>query len=159
MSDLSKVKADIIPYSAEYSRDVRSWIDSAETYKAVCRGMEYPPPEDVVDGWQRKEVSSYLLFASGKPVAYAELWERKMDMAIEIAHLIVVPSKRSQGFGTKMVQLMYERGCQKKSIIKVLASLFGDSTDALGCFTKAGFEILGTANYTTGLKLAKMVDK
>lgn len=158
MSDLPKVKADIIPYSPEYSRDVRSWINCAETYKAVCRGTEYPPPEDIVDSWQRSEVSSYLLFASGKPIAYAELWERKMDLAIEIAHLIVDPSKRSQGFGTKMAQLMYERGCQKKNVIKVLVSLFGESTDALGCFTKAGFEIIGTANYTSGLKLVKMID-
>jgi ribosomal protein S18 acetylase RimI-like enzyme len=151
-------KADIIPYAPDYAQTVRSWIDCEETFANVCRGTEFPPPGDIVDSWQREGVSPFLLFAESKPVAYAELWSRPMDMAVEIAHLIVDPSQRSKGYGTKMLELMFQRGSQRDSITRVLISLYGESTVALGCFLKARFELMGTATYTTGLKLVRLVE-
>ena len=158
MTESIGAKADIIPYAPDYARTVRSWIDCEETYRNVCRGTEFPPPEDIVESWQREGVTAFLLFAQRKPVAYAELWSRPMDMAVEIAHLIVDPSQRARGYGTKMLELMFQRGAQREGIVKVLISLYGDSTVALGCFLKANFELMGTATYTTGLKLVRLVE-
>ncbi len=158
MNNLPHVKADLVPYSAEYSRSVRSWINSPEILKTVCRGTDYPPSEEIIESWQREEVKSYLMFSENHPVAYAELWIKKMDLAIEIAHLIVDPAKRSRGYGTKMAELMFQRAAEMNNVAKVQVSLYGESTEALGCFLKAGFEILGTATYTTGLKLVKDVE-
>ena len=49
MSEPARVKADIIPYTAEYSKVVLSWIDSEETYRNLCRGNRFPPTDDLVD--------------------------------------------------------------------------------------------------------------
>lgn len=77
-------------------------------------------------------------------------------MAMEIAHLIVDPSFRSEGFGAKMVDLLFKRGINKPGIAKVVANLYAENPIALGCFMKTGFELVGTTTYTEGLRLVKM---
>ena len=113
MSDPAQVKAALIPYAAEYSSVVRSWIESKETYFYVCRGKEFPPPDDVVDSWQRKEVSSFILLSNNKPIGYGELWERRLERAAEISHLIIDPYKRGEGYGIKLVQRLYDRAATR----------------------------------------------
>jgi len=159
MDEATRARADLIPYSKEYSGIVRSWIDTPETYDLVCRGINFPPPEDIVESWQRKGVSSFLLFADRKPVAYGELWERKAEQAVEITHLIVETYMRSKGYGTKMLQLLYDLGATRPGIAKVLINLYHDSQEALGCCVKAGFEITGTAAHIEGLKMMRLVKK
>ena len=153
-----QVKADLVPYTSEYAGIVRSWMETEETYKLVCRGTNYPPPDDIVDSWQRQGVTSYLLISGRKPVAYGEIWDRKAEQAVEIAHVIVETYKRSQGIGTKLLELLFNRASQRAGITRVLINLYNDSTEVLGCCLKAGFEIQGTATHVEGLKLAREVD-
>ena len=159
MSDSTRVKVALVPYSAEYSGMVRSWIDSEETFFFVCRGKDFPPQDDIVESWQRKDVSSFLLYSNNKPVAYGELWDRRLERAVEIAHLIVDPYQRSRGFGTKMVELLYQRAATRPGVTKIMVNLYNDSEAALGCYLKAGFELVSTATYTMGLKLVRLVKK
>ena len=153
-----RVKADIIPFKAEYSRTVYSWIDSEETYRNVCRGSEFPPPDDLIDSWQREGMKSFLLSSKGRPVAYGEIWNRPLDVAVELAHILVDPTLRGQGFGTKTLELLFQRAAQRDNVAKVMVNLYGDSEVALGCYLKAGFELIGTTTYTTGLKLVRLVE-
>jgi ribosomal protein S18 acetylase RimI-like enzyme len=151
------VRADIIPYAEEYAPVVRSWIDSEETLFNVCRGKEYPPAEDIVVSWQRDDVSSFIMLADRKPVAYGELWTRANERAVEICHLIVEPFKRGNGFGTKMLELLYQRAADRPNTIKVVINLYGENDEALGCYLKAGFELLGTTTHTMGLRMVRIV--
>jgi len=157
MSDPIRIKADIVPYTAEYSRVVRSWLESLETYRDVSRGTDFPPPEDVVDSWQRDGVSSFLLFAEGKSVAYGELWSRRLERAVEIVHLVVDPFKRSRGYGTKMLELLFNRAASRADVSKVLVNLYTDNEEALACYLKAGFELVGTSTHIEGLQMIKPV--
>ena len=157
MSDFPKVKADLVPYTSEYSSVVRSWIDTEETYDLVCRGMNFPPPDDLVDSWQRKGVHSFLLFSESKPIAYGEIWDRKAEQAMEVAHLIVDRYKRSRGYGTKLLELLYNRAAQSAGVNRVLLNLYHQSPEVLGCYLKAGFEITGTATHIEGLKMVRHV--
>jgi ribosomal protein S18 acetylase RimI-like enzyme len=157
VSEPTRVKADIVPYTAEYSKVVLSWIDSEETYRNLCRGTVFPPTDDLVDSWQREGISSYLLLAFGKPVAYGELWERPLELAVEIAHLIVAPFNRFQGYGTKMLELLYQRAAQRRNVAKVILNFFSGDEVALGCYLKAGFELVSTTNYVAGLRMERMV--
>lgn len=159
MTDPARIKADLVPYSEEYSSVVRSWIDTEETYRMVCRGTNFPPPDDVVDSWQREGVTSYLLFWSRKPVAYGELWDRSGEQATEINHLLVDNYQRSRGYGTKLLELLFDRAAARPGIARVMLNLYHDSEEALGCFLKAGFEIAGTATHIEGLKLVRWVKK
>jgi len=157
MSEPTSAKADIVPYTGEFSSVVRSWIDSEETLYYLCRGKEFPPSEDLVDSWQRPDVTSFLLFAERKPVAYGELWPRPAERAVEIAHLIVDPYMRSQGFGAKLLQLLYQQAAVRRDVGRVVVNLYNDSEIALGCYLKAGFELTGTATHTMGLRMARLV--
>jgi RimJ/RimL family protein N-acetyltransferase len=157
MSEPTRVKADIVPYTPEYSAVVRSWIDSPETYRLVCRGISFPPPDDIVDSWQRQGVSSYLLFSERRPVAYGELWDRRTEQAIELAHMIVDQYLRSQGYGTKLLQLLYDRAAERPGIARVLINLYHQSPEALSCYLKAGFELVGTTAHVEGLRMSRLV--
>ncbi|UCC43538.1 MAG: GNAT family N-acetyltransferase [Candidatus Zixiibacteriota bacterium] len=157
MSDSVDAKADIVPYTSEYSVTVRSWIDSPETLQSLCRSDEFPPAQDIVDSWQLPTVSAYILFAERKPVAYGEILHRKLERAFEIAHLIVDPSLRSRGYGIKMLKLLYDRAAVKPGITKVLINIHTPNEEALGCYLKAGFELVGTSTYGEGLQMIRTV--
>ncbi len=158
MSEPTKVKADLIPYTPDFSSVVRSWIDSEETFANVARGRtDFPPPEDIIDSWQREGVTPFLLTVDRKPVAYGELWARPAELAVEITHLLVDPFKRSSGYGTHMLKLLYERAAERQGVHKVLIFLTGENEEALGCYLKAGFELLGTTQAIAGLKMVRYV--
>lgn len=159
MDDSTQIKADLVPYTDEYSGIVRSWINSDETYRLVCRGINFPPPDDIVESWQRQGVSSFLLISDRKPIAYGELWERHQENAVEVAHVIVDTYQRSRGYGTKLVRLLYNRAAQRPGVTRVLINLYNDSSEVLGCLVKAGFELVGTATHIEGLKLVRPVKR
>ena len=157
MIERTKAKADIVPYTQEYEQVIRSWIDSEETYINLCRGKDFPPSEDIVESWQRDSVKSYILLWNRRPVAYGELFSRPLEMAVEITHLIVDNSRRSEGYGTKMLDLLYNRAATRANVAKVLLNLYGDCEITLGCYLKAGFVIEATSSYTVGFRMARMV--
>ncbi len=158
MSESIEVKADIIGYSDEYAATVRGWIESEETYQVLCRGKGFPPPENVVDTWQRPGVSAYILLSENKPVAYGELWDKPQSMAVEVAHLLVDPMLRGRGYGTKMLLLLYDRASGRKGVTQVQINVFNGTEEALSCYIKAGFELTGTSPHTEGLKMVKVVE-
>lgn len=157
MADPTRARAELVPYAPEFASTVRSWIDSDETYHFVCRGSGFPPPEDVVDSWQRQGVNSYVLTADRQPVAYAELWDRANEQAVEIAHVLVAPFRRGEGFGTRMVKLLTGKVENRADISKLLAILYTDNETALACLLGAGFELVGTTNYAQGLRLVRII--
>jgi RimJ/RimL family protein N-acetyltransferase len=152
-----RIKSDIVPYTDEYAHIVWRWIDSEQTYRYVSRGKEFPPSDDIVESWQRDEVKSYILLAENRPVAYGELWNRSIEMALEIAHVLVDPAKRGKGYGTNLIQLLYDRAASRPDIAKVMLNIYNDNEIALCCAMKTGFELVSTANYTVGLKMMRMV--
>lgn len=157
MDQQKTIKADLIPFSDTYSELVRSWIDSEDCYYSLCLGKGYPPPPDIIDSWQKDGVKSYLMYLENKPVAYAEFWEKPFDLAVEISHLLVDNSRRSKGYGTRMLQLMFDKATERNDIASVHLNLFVQNKAALNCYLKAGFELVGAANYATGLKMIRML--
>jgi len=157
MSEPTRIKADLIPYNEEYARDVRSWLECEETYHNVCQGRDFPPPDDVVAGWQRKNVTSYILMEQNHPVAYGEIWNRPIEMAVEIAHLLVTPYKRSQGYGTKMLELLFNRAASRPGVAKAILNPQAADEAALGCYLRAGFELFGMSKHGEGLRMVRTV--
>jgi RimJ/RimL family protein N-acetyltransferase len=158
VTESTRARADIIPYTPEYEQQVRGWIDSEETYRNVCQGIDFPPPEDIIASWQRVDVASYILLADRRPVAYGELWDRPVEMAKEIGHLLVDPYRRSRGYGSLMLNLLFNRAASRPGVHKVMLHLFGGDEVVLGCYLKAGFELIGTTPAGSGLKMIRLVE-
>jgi L-amino acid N-acyltransferase YncA len=56
-----------------------------------------------------------------------------------------------------MLRLLYERAAERQGVHKVLIFLTGENEEALGCYLKAGFELLGTTQAVAGLKMIRYV--
>lgn len=152
----TRLKADIIGYTQEYAALVRSWIDSEDTYFNLCRSREFPPPEDIMYSWQRTNVLSKLLLAGGKPVAYGELWARPAELAVELAHLLVDPALRGKGYGTALIEHLFQSAARRPGVAKVLLNLFAENKHTLNCYLKAGFQIVGTTKHLPGLRMIRL---
>jgi ribosomal protein S18 acetylase RimI-like enzyme len=152
-----EIKADLIPYADEYAETIHSWIDSEETFKFITRGVGFPPSVEVAKTWQREGMSSYILLSNQKPIAYGELWIRPNELAIEIAHVIVDKAHRGEGYGVKLIKLLYDRVVARGDVIKVTAVVHHENDSALSCFVKAGFELSGTTKFTKSLKMIKLI--
>ncbi len=159
MSDSAQIKADIIPYDSEYAMEVRSWIDSEETYFNICEGKGFPPPENLIATWQKPDMSSYLLLTQNQPVAYADLSHPQRSISAEILHTLVAPQRRYQGYGSLFLQLLYDRAAQRSGILKVIINIKNENPEMLSCALKAGFELSGTPAGSPGLRLIKVITK
>lgn len=159
MSDQTRSKADIVKYTSEYAHAVRSWIDSEDTAASLEVLSEYPPTDDIVDTWQEEHMSSYLLLSANGPVAYAELWDRPAELAIEVRRLLVAPKYRDNGFGCKMLSLLHEIVSRRKDVAKVFITVDWDNRSALGCYLKSGFTVAGTTHDRPGLYLTRIVER
>ncbi|MBD3404113.1 GNAT family N-acetyltransferase [candidate division GN15 bacterium] len=159
VSDSTRVKADIVKFTSEYARTVRGWIDSEETAASLGLTDEFPPPEDIVETWQSDDMTGWLLLSGNGPVAYAELWPKPAELAMEIRRLLVDPRRREQGFGCKMLTLLHEAAGRRPEVAKVAMQVAWDNRNALGCYLKAGFTVAGTTHDKPGLYLVRMIER
>jgi RimJ/RimL family protein N-acetyltransferase len=157
VTESTSAKADLIPFSHSFAQRVASWIDSAETYCNMT-GELTEPPEDVVESWQQVDVKAFLLMAHGQPLAYGEIWDRPVELAAEIGHLIVDPARRGRGYGTKMLQLLTQRAAQNARVRRVILNFHGGDETVLGCYLKAGFELVASGSGGEGLRMEMKVD-
>ncbi len=157
MSALSRVQTYLAPYEPPYASVVRGWLDSLATVTAVCRSETWPVEEDIVDSWQRDNVTGWLLFDDRQARAYGELWPRPKESAIEIAHLLVDPALRRRGLGRELLRRLSARAEEDPSVDRVLINIYTDNEAALGLAMASGFELMGTNKYVEGLQLVKLL--
>lgn len=159
MSEPTRVKADIVPYTAEYAATVQGWIDSEETFRALGGHEEYPPADDLVASWQTEQRTSHLLFSNNRPIAFAQLWDHPLEMAVEIEHLLVKPDMRNHGVGSRMLVLLYEFASRWRGLAKVIAHVPQDQPAALACCLKAGFSMEGMSSFKNSIRMLRLVDR
>ena len=148
--------ADIIPYTDSYAALVRNWIDSERTYRRLGGRGDWPAPDELITGRQLNDMKAYVLIEQRWPVAYAELWPRPQQMALEVRWLLVDPTRRNDGLGSKMLDMLWHRASDKRGIARLVITLEGENREALGCYLRAGFTISGTTG-TPGLTLHRLV--
>ncbi len=104
-------------------------------------------------------MSSYLLLKTDKPIAYAELWSRPAEMGAEIKRLLVDPSRREEGFGRKMLDLVFDRATRKPGVVRLTCIIGSVDREVVACFISAGFELVAPGVNQLGLKLEKIVSR
>lgn len=148
--------ADIISFTEAYSALVRSWVDSERTYRQLGGRGDWPPSDELITGRQTNQMDAYVLVADRRPVAYAELWPQPQQMALEVRWLLVDPQRRDEGFGSKMLEMLWQRASNRRGIARLVITLEGENREALGCYLRAGFSISGTTG-SPGLTLHRLV--
>jgi len=119
---------------------VAGWSRSAEESNLWCSRHEHPVPATVlVEWWQQADVQPWLLHdPSGVPVAYGELWDDEDEDEQELARLIVDPTRRRTGAGTRLVHELVglaAAGPRSACLIRVAPSNSG----ALALYRSCGF--------------------
>lgn len=84
---------------------VASWSRSAAEAARWVSRAEHPFPPRVVAGWWDADgVSPRLLRdPDGAPAAYGEVWDDEDEDEVELARLLVDPTRRRQGVGRRLV--------------------------------------------------------
>jgi RimJ/RimL family protein N-acetyltransferase len=80
-------------------------------------------------------------------------------MAVEIAHVLVNPTKRWQGYGSTMIRLLFDRASRRPGILKVVINLHADNPEFLNSCANAGFELVGTPAGVAGLRMMRVVTR
>ena len=148
--------ADIIPFAESHATLVRSWIDTERTWRQLGGRGAWPPSDDLISGRQLNAMKSFLLLSRRLPVAYAELWPRPAQLAVEVKFLLVDPQHRNEGYGSRMLRLLWEEAGQRRGVARVILRLDEGDRRVLGCYLRAGFQISG-ASVPSGLTLEKMI--
>lgn len=127
------------------TRDVAALMDWFESRQDVViwGGPEFRYPstrasffEDI--RWQR--ILSYsLLEPAGEFIGFGQIYDR--DGHVHLARLIVTPSRRGQGVGTRLIEMLMRVGREKLSQQRYSLFVFRDNKPAFECYRALGFEI------------------
>ena len=120
---------------------VAGWSRSAEESRRWCSVEEHPfPPEQVRRWWADADVVPYLLVAEADaaPVGYGEVWVDEEEDEVELARLIIDPSRRRSGLGRQLVMqlLVAARATGKRACLLRVAP---DNEPAAALYRAAGF--------------------
>lgn len=134
--------------------ELMRWFASAKDV-AIWGGPEFRYPftrasffEDIY--WQR--MLSYSLRDPGDTyVGFGQLYDR--DKHIHLARLIVEPSRRGQGAGRRLVEMLMRTGRAKMHHERYSLFVFRDNTPAYECYKALGFEI---SEYPKGMPHAEV---
>ncbi|GAB3857672.1 GNAT family N-acetyltransferase [Micromonospora andamanensis] len=118
---------------------VASWATSPQESRRWC-SLDRVASEDVTRWGAEPDVRAYVALVDGEPVGYGELWLDDDEAEVELARLIVAPARRGQGLGRRMVTLLTTLAREHHPA--VLMRLHPDNTQALRCYTAAGFDLV-----------------
>jgi ribosomal protein S18 acetylase RimI-like enzyme len=88
----------------QHAPTIASWSTTAAEAGMWVSRAEHPFPSDVVAGWWEDDhVTPWVLLDhAGTPVAYGEIWDDEEEDEVELARLIVDPSRRREGAGRRL---------------------------------------------------------
>lgn len=137
-ADISTVWTATVP-AAEDAAIIASWSSTAAE-AAAWVSSPAPVTAEVVRGWWRRpDVTARLLLdPDGIPVAYGEVWDDEDEDEVELARLIVDPTRRRQGIGRRLVELLLDLAEQHQRSDCFLR-VVPDNTAARALYRSTGF--------------------
>lgn len=143
--DLRSVSGDITgfltttPTSQGDAATIASWSTTAAEAAAWVSSPEPVTTETVLGWWRQPDVSPRLVLDADKvPVAYGEVWDDEEEDEVELARLIVDPSRRREGIGHHLVEILLDlarRHHRSECFLRVVP----DNTAARALYRRAGF--------------------
>ncbi|MFJ9324585.1 GNAT family N-acetyltransferase [Streptomyces globisporus] len=129
----------IVPFDQDQASTVAQWPATSIEALMWCGVREHPFEVRRVEEWQRaQDVSAFALLDAQETVGYGELWTDDEEDEIELARIIVAPSRRGAGLGQFLVQALLKEALSR-GFNDVFMRVHPDNTKAIQCYLKSGF--------------------
>lgn len=137
--------AEIELFDRRWADTVAGWAGDADATMLWCSLPSVT--NETVETWaDSPSVEAYVLRDSERVVAYGEVWVDADEQEVELAHLIVDPSRRRSGFGTQLVVDLVEQARRHYPMVALRVHSRNDV--AIRCYHTAGFVRVGPAEET-----------
>jgi ribosomal protein S18 acetylase RimI-like enzyme len=126
------------PFAGDEATTVAAWCTSPGEAVMWCGYTGGLVPAEKIVGWAAEDgVRQHGLDDEGQLVAYGELWLDDDEREVELARLIVDPSRRGRGIGRALVTEL--AALAKHHYPDVFLRVHPDNAAALRCYAAAGF--------------------
>lgn len=130
------------PFDPADAAVVAGWAGSADEVEQWCSRRSVSA--EVVAGWAAQPgVAAYGLVDDGVLIAYGELWTDDDESEVELARLVVAPSRRGRGVGRRLVAGLAELAVRHHPV--ALMRVHPDNARALRSYAGAGFTPVSAA--------------
>lgn len=134
--------AEIELFDSRWADTVAGWAGDAEATMLWCSLPSVT--SETVETWAASpSVEAYVLRDADRVVAYGEIWVDTDEQEVELAHLIVDPSRRGSGLGTHLVDGLVEHARRHYPLVALRVHSRNDT--AIRCYRAAGFERVSAA--------------
>jgi ribosomal protein S18 acetylase RimI-like enzyme len=116
---------------------IKKWFEDPQGCKMAIG--HHPFTNDDFHQWMEAEDQlGWILEDTNGPMAYGEIWVDYDGKDLELAHVIVNPEYRGQGFGRLLTDLLYEQA-RHFGFSSVYMRVYPDNKAALECYRSAKF--------------------
>jgi ribosomal-protein-alanine N-acetyltransferase len=143
------------PFDPARAELVASWAVGEEVVRAWCAVDSDSVPADVVAGWSLAEDVEAHLFTTTvdgatELVAYGELWLDEEEGEVELARLLVAPTRRGQGVGRELVRALVEQARRTHpELPDAILRVRPENEQAIRAYAAAGFVAVPADEQTT----------
>lgn len=130
--------AVLVPGRPEHAAVVVGWVRSSP-YSRPWLGAG-GDDEAILARWAALDGATQWVLetASGTPVAYGEVWVEPEEDEAELAHLVVDPARRGEGFGRELVARLGAYAAELAALVALRVD--PDNTHAQAVYAGCGYE-------------------
>jgi RimJ/RimL family protein N-acetyltransferase len=135
------------PFDPALAERIATWTTSADEVNAWSSRFDDHVPSEVIVGWSRADdVEAYVGVVDHTVIAYGELWLDPDEGEVELARLLLEPSRRGQGLGKELTRSLVDRARQAHpELPHVILRVRPDNAVARRAYLGAGFVELDAA--------------
>lgn len=116
---------------------VAGWAGSPDESMLWCSRTDVT--DDVVANWSAQpDVEAFVLRDDDRVVAYGEVWIDTDEQEVELAHVIVDPGRRGEGWGGRLIGELVAQARRHYPVVALRVHSVNDA--AIRCYARAGFE-------------------
>ena len=129
------------PFDPALAGQISTWTTSADEVNAWSSRFDDRVPPEVIAGWSEPDdVEAYVGIVNATVIAYGELWLDPDEGEVELARLLVEPSRRGRGLGRDLTRSLVEQARRTHpELAHVILRVRPDNAVARRAYAGAGF--------------------
>ena len=135
------------PFDPALARQISTWTTSADEVNAWSSRFDDHVPPEVIAAWSEPDdVEAYVGIVNATVIAYGELWLDPDEGEVELARLLLEPTRRGRGLGRDLARSLVDLAKQTHpELPHVILRVRPDNSVARRAYAGAGFVELDPA--------------